>query len=58
MIDPGAGPSFFEVVEHPATTELSLRAYLQTPHATKPNLILTAQETDDIIAYLLKLKAE
>jgi mono/diheme cytochrome c family protein len=58
LIDPGAGPSFFEVVEHPATTELSLRAFLQTPHATMPNLMLTPEETDDIIAYLLKLKAE
>jgi mono/diheme cytochrome c family protein len=58
MIDPGVGPSFFEVVEHPATTELSLRAFLQTPHATMPNLMLKPQETDDIISYLLKLKGE
>jgi mono/diheme cytochrome c family protein len=58
LIDPGAGPSFFEVVEHPGTTELSLRAFLQTPHATMPNLMLTPQETDDIIAYLLELKGQ
>ena len=58
LVDPGAGPSFFEVAEHPATTEMSLRAFLQTPHATMPNLMLTPEETDDIIAYLLKLKAE
>jgi mono/diheme cytochrome c family protein len=54
--DPEVGPSFFEVADHPATTELSLRAFLQTPHATMPNLMLTPEETDDIISYLLTLK--
>ena len=54
--DPEVGPSFFEVADHPATTELSLRAFLQTPHATMPNLMLTPEETDDIISYILTLK--
>jgi mono/diheme cytochrome c family protein len=54
--DPGVGPSLFEVAEHPGTTEMSLRAFLQTPHATMPNLMLTPEETDDIISYLLTLK--
>lgn len=58
MIDPAVGPSLLEVAEHPATTELSLRAFLQTPHPTMPNLMLTPEETDDIIAYLLALKGE
>ena len=57
-IDPAVGPSLLEVAEHPATTELSLRAFLQTPHPTMPNLRLTPDETDDIIAYLLTLKGE
>ena len=56
MIDPGIGPSLLEVAEHPATTELSLRAFLRTPHATMPNLMLTPEERDDVIAYLLTLK--
>jgi mono/diheme cytochrome c family protein len=56
MIDPGIGPSLLEVAEHPATTEMSLRAFLQTPHPTMPNLRLTPDETDDIIAYLLAQK--
>ena len=56
--DPGVGPSLIEVAGHPATTELSLRAFLQTPHATMPNLMLTPEETDDIVAYLLSLKDE
>ena len=52
------GPEVLEVAEHPATTELSLRAFLQTPHPTMPNLRLTPEETDDIIAYLLAQKGE
>jgi mono/diheme cytochrome c family protein len=54
--DPSIGPSFYEVAEFPGTTEMSLRAFLQTPHATMPNLILTPQETDDVISYILTLK--
>jgi mono/diheme cytochrome c family protein len=54
--DPGIGPSLVEIAAHPATTELSLRAFLQTPHATMPNLMLTPEETDDIISYILTLK--
>ena len=56
--DPGVGPSFLEIADHPATTELSLRAFLQTPHATMPNLMLTPEETADLIAYVLTLKGE
>jgi mono/diheme cytochrome c family protein len=55
-IDPAVGPSLLELAEHPATTEMSLRAFLQTPHPTMPNLMLTPDETDDVIAYLLTLK--
>jgi cytochrome c len=58
MIDPGIGPWFIDVAQHPATTALSLRAFLQTPHANMPDLILTREETDDIIAYILTLKDE
>ncbi|MGH6901146.1 MAG: c-type cytochrome [Geminicoccaceae bacterium] len=58
MIDPGLGPWFVDVAQHPATTVLSLRAFLQTPHASMPDLMLTPEETDDIISYILTLKAE
>ena len=58
MVDPAIGPSLLEVAGHPATTEMSLRAFLQTPHPTMPNLMLTSDETDDIIAYLLTLKGK
>jgi hypothetical protein len=57
--DPDVGaPTFFEVVADPSITALSLRAFLQTPHATMPDLILTQDETDDIISYILTLSSE
>jgi cytochrome c len=57
--DPGAGaPTFFEVVAHPSVTALSLRVFLRTPHARMPDLMLTPDETDDIISYILTLRGE
>ncbi len=57
--DPGVGaPTFFEVVAHPSVTALSLRVFLRTPHSRMPNLMLTPDETDDIISYLLTLREE
>ncbi len=58
LVDPDVGaPTFFEVIDDPSVTELSLRAFLRTSHPTMPNLILTPQETDDIIAYILSLRS-
>jgi mono/diheme cytochrome c family protein len=57
--DPDVGaPTFFEVVDHPSVTALSLRVFLRTPHATMPDLILTPDETDDIISYILTLRED
>jgi mono/diheme cytochrome c family protein len=57
LVDPDVGaPTFFEVIADPSVSELSLRAFLQTSHPTMPNLILTPEETDDIISYLLRLR--
>ncbi len=49
-------PSFAEIAREPRTTELWLRAFLQTPHARMPNLILSRRETDDVISYILSFK--
>lgn len=54
--DPGIGPTFAEAVDHPSVTEMSLRAFLQTAHATMPDIRLSRDETDDIVAYLLTLR--
>ena len=42
----------------PAVTELSLRVFLQTPHRNMPNLQLSQKETDDVIGFILSLKAQ
>jgi cytochrome c len=55
--DPGFGaPTFFEVAAHPSVTALSLRVFLRRPHANMPDLMLTPDETDDIISYILTLR--
>lgn len=49
-------PPFRDVANEPGMTELALRAFLQTPHRTMPNILLTPEETDNVIAYILSLK--
>lgn len=49
-------PGFDEVAAKPQTTAISLRAFLQSPHPSMPNFILTPEERDDAIAYILSLK--
>ncbi len=58
QLDPGIGPSFFIIADHPSTTAMSLSAYLQTPHASMPNIMLSPEQTEDIVAYILSLHQE
>jgi mono/diheme cytochrome c family protein len=54
---PAAGvPTFIAVANDPATTEMALRVFLATPHMRMPDFMLTRQETDKIIAYILSLR--
>ena len=50
--------SFEEVANTPGMTRIALTAFLQTPHATMPNLVIKPQDMDDVIAYILTLKPE
>jgi mono/diheme cytochrome c family protein len=50
-------PSFSDLAAQGSTTELSLRAFLRTPHPTMPNIIIKPDDTDDIIAYILSLRS-
>jgi mono/diheme cytochrome c family protein len=50
------GPNLVERARDPEITELALRSYLQTTHPVMPNIMLSQQQTDDIIAYLLTFK--
>lgn len=52
-----AVPSWYSVADDPATTAAGLHAFFATPHKQMPNIMLTRQETDEIIAYILSLKS-
>ena len=55
-VNPDGPPAFQEVADDPAITEISLRVFLRTPHENMPNFRLDAEQTDDIVAYILSLK--
>jgi mono/diheme cytochrome c family protein len=49
-------PTFAAIAGLPSTTPISLRVFLQTPHARMPDLHLSHDETDNLIAYILSLR--
>ena len=49
-------PPFVLIARDPAVTEFWIRVFLVTPHERMPNFILTPDETDNIVAYILSLK--
>ncbi len=49
------GPAFRDIANTPGTTATALRVFLRTSHPKMPNLILTPQDTEDVIAYILSL---
>lgn len=51
-----AAPDLTERLRDPGVTEMALRSYLQTSHPVMPNIRLTEEQTDDIVAYLMTLK--
>ena len=51
-------PTFFEVARDPAVTETSLRVFLASPHENMPDIVLSNQQTEEIIAYILSLRTQ
>ncbi|WP_198373396.1 c-type cytochrome [Roseomonas rosulenta] len=51
-----AAASFAAIAAMPATTSMSLRVFLQSPHANMPDYRLTREQLDDLVAYLLSLR--
>jgi cytochrome c len=49
-------PAFAAIAAMPSTTARSLGVFLQTSHPPMPNLVLSASERDDVIAYILSLR--
>jgi len=52
-----AAPSFFDVAADPATTEMGLRAFFASTHEQMPDLQISNSEADNLIAYILSLRA-
>ncbi|WP_339083683.1 cytochrome c [Hyphomicrobium sp. ghe19] len=59
VLSPNAGaPSFTSVANTSGMTGLALSAWLDTAHPTMPNFILSKQNRDDVIAYIISLKRQ
>lgn len=63
VIGPGASgpasdavPTFPGVARMPSTTAMALRVFLQTPHSRMPDIQLSREQMDDVIAYILSLR--
>ncbi|NJO35114.1 MAG: cytochrome c [Rhodospirillales bacterium] len=50
-------PTFLAIANHRSTTELGLRVFLTSPHGKMPNIMLTREQMDEIVAYILSLRA-
>ena len=50
-------PSFSNVAKAPGMTDRALRVWLQSSHPTMPNFILTDDDRNNIIVYILSLKS-
>lgn len=51
-----SAPDFRAIANTRGTTATSLTAFLHTPHPTMPNLILSPEETGDVVAYVVSLQ--
>ena len=49
-------PDFQTIANTSGMTATALRAFLQTPHPKMPNLILSPEQSADVIAFLLSLR--
>jgi cytochrome c2 len=52
----GNAPTFETLANTRGMTDMALRVALRTSHREMPNLVLKAQEVDDVIAYIGTLK--
>ena len=50
------GPNFQDIANTKVMTATALRVFLTTSHPKMPNLILTPEDTTDVIAYILSLR--
>lgn len=50
-------PSFSNIAKWPGMTDMALRAWLQSSHRAMPNIVLDDNERNNVITYILSLKA-
>jgi hypothetical protein len=55
-LDGSSSDRLFDISNTRGITATALRAFLTTSHPKMPNLILTPEETADVIAYILSLR--
>lgn len=53
----GHAPTFDTIAHMPGMTPMAIRVWLRSAHKEMPNIMLSRDETDDVIAYLQSLKA-
>jgi hypothetical protein len=49
-------PDFHAIANMSSTTPFGLMVWLTNPHPSMPSLVLTRQESTDVIAYILSLR--
>jgi mono/diheme cytochrome c family protein len=54
----GEATPFKTVADKPEMTRLALKVFLQSPHASMPNLMVGGEDADNVIAYILSLKGK
>jgi mono/diheme cytochrome c family protein len=51
-------PTFDSIARMPGMTPMAIRVWLRSAHKEMPNIMLSRDETDNVIAYLASLKAD
>jgi mono/diheme cytochrome c family protein len=50
-------PNFTAIATTLGMTDRALRVWLESSHPTMPNIVLSTEERDDVVAYILSLKS-
>jgi mono/diheme cytochrome c family protein len=53
---PATAPTFMAIANTPGMSAMALTIFFRTPHRDMPNLVLSDDERDDVIAYILSLR--
>ena len=56
ILDAPGAMAFQALADDPAVTGMALHAFLVGPHPSMPNIVLSREQLDNIIAYILSLK--